>query len=210
MSGQAQKKTRSDDVAVETRQKVQPAYRRAPEQKRASLMNAARVLFAQHGFDATSTLQIARAAGVSEGILFHHFGSKKGLFVALAEEFAQSASATVMPEDAVELTEDFIVRSAFDFADANPALYDMMAKGSAELSELDLHAQTEIIINNIEEKLRLGMSQGVVRKGNANIMARLQFALVDAAYREWRLSEQPQLREDYIEEAVNCMRAMMS
>ena len=65
-----------------------PAYRRAPHEKRASLIAAAKKLFIEQGFDATSTLQIARLANVSEGILFHHFGSKKGLFLAIADEVA--------------------------------------------------------------------------------------------------------------------------
>ena len=40
-----------------------PAYRRDPEQKRSLLLESAQELFAEQGFDATSTAQIARHAG---------------------------------------------------------------------------------------------------------------------------------------------------
>ena len=69
-------------------EKITPGtYTRAPAQKRELLLEAARMLFVERGFDATSTQLIAKQAGVSEGILFHHFGSKRGLFEALVEEF---------------------------------------------------------------------------------------------------------------------------
>lgn len=41
-------------------------------------------LFAEHGFTATSTRKVARAADVSEGLIFHHFGNKQGLLLGAA------------------------------------------------------------------------------------------------------------------------------
>ena len=43
------------------------------------LLEAARAVFIEKGFSAT-TAEVAERAGVSEGILFHRFGSKAGLF----------------------------------------------------------------------------------------------------------------------------------
>lgn len=42
-------------------------------------MDAALELFAAKGFDGTSTREIAQAAGVAEGLIFHHFDSKESL-----------------------------------------------------------------------------------------------------------------------------------
>lgn len=187
-----------------------PAYRRAPAQKQELLLAAARDLFAQQGFDGTSTVQIADRAGVSEGILFHHFGSKKGLFKRLAEEYAHAAATATMPADPTQMTEETVVRSAFEFAESNPALYQMLMTGSAELSELDVTAQSDIIIQVIQENLERGMAAGQVRRGNAEVMAQLQFAVVDAAYRAWRNKGDPARKEDYITEAINCMQAMLA
>jgi AcrR family transcriptional regulator len=44
------------------------------------LLDAARELFAERGFKGTSTRDIAERAGVSEVMIFRHFGSKANLF----------------------------------------------------------------------------------------------------------------------------------
>jgi AcrR family transcriptional regulator len=47
-------------------------------------MDEAERLFAECGFAGTSTNAIAKAAGVTDGALFHHFKSKKALFEEIA------------------------------------------------------------------------------------------------------------------------------
>lgn len=47
------------------------------------ILQAAKRLFAENGFENTSTVAIARAAGTSESQLMKHFGSKQGLLVAI-------------------------------------------------------------------------------------------------------------------------------
>lgn len=184
--------------------------RRDPQAKRRQLLAAAQDLFAEQGFDATSTAQVAQRAGVSEGILFHHFGNKKNLFLEILAEYARAAAQATMPAADSELTEESVVRGAFDFADANPQVHAMLAWGSAQFGALELDQQGEIIVDVICGKLEAGMDQGKVRLGDARIMAQLQFAVVDAAYKEWRRSADPDLREAYIGEAVRCMQAMLA
>jgi AcrR family transcriptional regulator len=50
---------------------------------RAALVAAARPLFAQRGFAAVSTPELAAAAGVTRGALYHQFKDKHGLFLAV-------------------------------------------------------------------------------------------------------------------------------
>ncbi len=44
-------------------------------------------LFLQMGFSSVSTRQICAAAGVTQPSLYHHFGSKEGLYLAVVEEW---------------------------------------------------------------------------------------------------------------------------
>jgi AcrR family transcriptional regulator len=53
--------------------------------RRAQIVEAALELFARHGFDGTSTKQIAQAAGVAEGLIFHYFPTKAQLLTAVLE-----------------------------------------------------------------------------------------------------------------------------
>jgi AcrR family transcriptional regulator len=48
--------------------------------KKEKIIETAVRLFADQGFDATTTLQIAREAGVTEPLIFYHFKSKDDLF----------------------------------------------------------------------------------------------------------------------------------
>jgi AcrR family transcriptional regulator len=52
---------------------------------RAILATASR-LFAEKGYSQTTTAEIAREAGVAEGTLYHHFGSKDAIFLTLFDE----------------------------------------------------------------------------------------------------------------------------
>ncbi|GLY86836.1 TetR/AcrR family transcriptional regulator [Actinoallomurus iriomotensis] len=52
---------------------------------RARLRQAALELFAEHGFEATSTRAVAAAAGLSPALVTRHFGSKEGLRAAVDE-----------------------------------------------------------------------------------------------------------------------------
>jgi len=53
--------------------------------RREQLLDCAAVLFAQNGYARATTAQLAKAAGVTEPIIYRHFDSKRDLFVALIE-----------------------------------------------------------------------------------------------------------------------------
>ncbi len=54
--------------------------------KKENILRAALVLFANDGYNITSTSKIAKKAGVSEGLIFRHFENKKGLLDAIVAD----------------------------------------------------------------------------------------------------------------------------
>jgi AcrR family transcriptional regulator len=60
---------------------------------RASLLTAAASLFAERGYDAVTTRQILERAGVEAPSLYHHFGSKLGLYRAVLAEGSEPFAA---------------------------------------------------------------------------------------------------------------------
>jgi len=54
------------------------------------ILNASLVLFSQKGFNAVTTKEIAKEAGVSEMTLFRHFESKQNLFEKVFDRFVSS------------------------------------------------------------------------------------------------------------------------
>ena len=57
--------------------------------RKGAVKAAAIELFAGRGFQATSTAEVAKRAGVSEGIIFYHFQTKEGILVSLFEEIME-------------------------------------------------------------------------------------------------------------------------
>src|SRR5262245_22297516 len=91
---------------------------RDPAEKRARVMDVARTLFAERGYAATTTADVARRAGVSEGILYHHFGSKEGLLAAVAGEYGRGLAEAMfegVPDDAAALSVEATLTRAFAY-----------------------------------------------------------------------------------------------
>lgn len=74
------------------------------EATREALIEAARSLFAERGYAGVGTEEIVRAAGVTRGALYHHFGGKRDLFEAVYErveaELAQRIASGALDADA--------------------------------------------------------------------------------------------------------------
>jgi TetR/AcrR family transcriptional regulator len=66
---------------------VPPAQQRLSKtERRRQLLETAQQVFAACGFKGTTTRDLARAAGVSEAVIFQHFPNKAALYAAVLEE----------------------------------------------------------------------------------------------------------------------------
>ncbi|HEX3734235.1 MAG TPA: TetR/AcrR family transcriptional regulator [Solirubrobacterales bacterium] len=65
------------------------------EATRGALIAAARRLFTERGYDDVATEEIVRAAGVTRGALYHHFGGKPGLLEAAYEQLEAESTERV-------------------------------------------------------------------------------------------------------------------
>src|ERR1700751_2839071 len=57
------------------------------DERHKAIVAAAVPLFANKGFNGTTTRELAEAAGVSEALLFRHFPTKEALFAAIQQSF---------------------------------------------------------------------------------------------------------------------------
>jgi len=94
-----------------------PTTRRPRGEARRLLLDAARELFARQDYRGTTTREIAEAAGVTEYLLFRHFGSKAGLFrealvlpfTSFVDDFGKTWQAVVPEEtDEEDLAKQFV------------------------------------------------------------------------------------------------------
>ncbi|WP_430334942.1 TetR/AcrR family transcriptional regulator [Rhodococcus sp. ACT016] len=82
----------SDSDAARVARKVIASWDRespmAYSDKQDRILDAARFVFAERGFDATTTRDIANAVGLTQGSLYHHFESREAILVAILQSFS--------------------------------------------------------------------------------------------------------------------------
>jgi AcrR family transcriptional regulator len=63
--------------------------RLSSSERRQAIVEAVCEVFAEHGFDGTTTRDLAKAADVSEALLYKHFPSKESLYAAMLDACAE-------------------------------------------------------------------------------------------------------------------------
>jgi len=76
-----------------------PSKRLTAEARRQAVLDTACRVFSRSSYRGATTAEIAREAGISEPILYRHFGSKRDLYLACLDEAWRSFRATC--EDAI-------------------------------------------------------------------------------------------------------------
>lgn len=148
----------------------QPSSLRAQQvaQTRDSLVGAGRELFGQKGFRQTSVEDLARAARVTTGALYHHFPTKTALFEAVFEH-AHTELMAVSMEAAQEATDDLdmLARGFEAFLDAvlEPKLQRILildgpaVLGPARYTELDERYAFAVIVAGLRAATEAGTLQ---------------------------------------------------
>src|SRR5829696_4752557 len=148
------------------------------EATRGELLDAARELFAEHGYAGVGTERIVERAGVTRGALYHHFQDKRDLFRAVHEELEQELVASIGEriagiEDAWELLATgarAFLDSCIDPAIMRISLLDAPAVlGWAEWREIDARHALGLVTFG----LRNAMDHEVFREQEVGPLAHL-------------------------------------
>ena len=82
-------------MSEEQRHQRTPRMRLRGEERRALILQSARRVFARAPYAEASTGELARESEVTEPMLYKHFGSKRGLFMAVLKESAEQFRLTL-------------------------------------------------------------------------------------------------------------------
>ena len=72
-------------VAVTNKRARSPRARMTGSERRHQLIDVARSLFAERGYEGTSIEEIAQRANVSKPVVYEHFGGKEGLYAVVVD-----------------------------------------------------------------------------------------------------------------------------
>jgi AcrR family transcriptional regulator len=85
---------------------VRPGQRLPRAERRAAIIEAAGRLFGERGYEATRLDDVAAAAGVTKPIVYRHFDSKRGLYLALLDRHRDDLAGFVSSIPAEGTTEE--------------------------------------------------------------------------------------------------------
>jgi AcrR family transcriptional regulator len=140
---------------------------------RRRVLQAAELLFARGGYEATGMADVAERAGVGVGTLYHHFPDKRALLLALIDDWGDRELAHARTRHDVDRFLSENARAAFG-EDLRNSYERLRREGGfylilLELAERDSDVRQRLLrINQLaDERLRellaLGQKRGVIR-----------------------------------------------
>jgi AcrR family transcriptional regulator len=132
---------------------------------RKTILQTARRLFAENGYDATRTRDIAYAAGIASGTLFNYFQTKEAIIACLASDAIGDALAEVDPtaRGADTLEEDLFSMVASGLRKLKPLRRHLPALLETTLSPLAAMSQdesTSLKVGHLEAVAAFGAKHG--------------------------------------------------
>jgi AcrR family transcriptional regulator len=155
---------------VSTREK-KPRRRLTADQRRDELLEAAIIEFARRGYHATTTADIARAAGVSQPYVYALFSDKRSLFLACHDRTTERIRTTLErarrdagPDDDLEVR---LGQAYNEMVEARPEqiLFQMQARAAASADPEIRGPVRDRWIELVDESVRLhGRSRQAVMR----------------------------------------------
>jgi AcrR family transcriptional regulator len=197
---------------------VRTATRRPRGAPRGLLLDAARTLFARQDYRSTTTREIAQAAGVTEHLLFRHFGSKAALFrealvlpfTSFVDEFGRTWQS-VVPEETNEddLARHFVGQLYDVFVEHQGLLLTLMASealGEEEKAEAGI-ADIRRALTVLGQISAEGMHLRGMRSNHPDLPAHSTVAMIAgmAALRSTYFGVRQPSREVIVDELVQAV-----
>lgn len=162
-----------------------------PTDKKQKIAEAAVQLFAEKGYANTSTSEIAKRAGVAEGTIFRHYGTKENLLLSILLPFLKESlpgmSESVFREissQGMDSLEDFfraLLKNRYQFFKENREIFQVFIKellyNENFRNEIVPHF-TENVFQRIRQTIVHFQERGEIRDLPAQSLARTIFTFV--------------------------------
>ncbi len=180
------------------------------EETRLHIMDAALEVFAAKGFRGSSIKDIAEAAGVSQGLMYHYFASKKELLATTIEHhsFLPELRRLLPEKEGSPAGEVFkeIAEKFLDTLDAKKPLVKILIRDIAfDPENSDAWARMcQEGVALLKQFIENRIASGEFRPHNAEVTARCMLALIVVYHFTGEVFKaSPVSRHEYVEEALN-------
>lgn len=144
------------------------------KRKKAMLLETAASAFGELGYKALSMEQLAERAGISKGLIFAFYGSKKALFTAVIEQKLTEIHRDMGAQQAKASTGlkalEVAFRCGFEYTQSHTEMYQLFSAESQRVVPEKLAEHKQYWINTFEQCLRTALAEGDARS-NLNVSA---------------------------------------
>jgi AcrR family transcriptional regulator len=174
-------------------------------ERRVQLLAAAREVFGDRDYDEVTVDEVAEAAGVSHGLIFQYFGSKKGLYIAGLEPLIEGFRARIAPDPDLPPVERLrsALRSYADLIREHPVGYRSLMTRAIGFTEVrdGLERARWQGVDRLADGMGLDPTEPAVRVG-----LRSWISYVDTAMMTWLDQGAPD-RDSLVEMLVRALGA---
>lgn len=163
--------------------------------KKKLVIESAVLCFANTGYAGTSTRMIADHAGVSEGTIFRHFGTKKAMFLRICEPVvkrllapaavSEAADQFALAKGNVRLFVQSIMQSRLDFADLYEPFVRILLQEilvDTQLRDMVLRHARGVFNDAFQGTLRMFRDSGQIRPMPETRLLRIVVSLLAGYY----------------------------
>lgn len=156
------------------------------EETRATLLATARKVFSERGYADTSMDDLTAQAGLTRGALYHHFGDKKGLLLAVVEQLDAEMDARLqaITDTAEDAWEGFRQRCrAYLEMALEPHIQRIVLRDARAVLGGGTPDAQRHCVESMQRLLHNLIAQGIVVDVNAQALASLIYgSLAEAAF----------------------------
>lgn len=160
--------------------------RLSPDQRRAQLLEIGARLFAERPYDEVWIEEVAELAGVSRGLLYHYFATKRDFFAAivLAESDKLVSLSDAHPELPIEQRLLAGLDDYLDYVEAHEHGYRAVHRGAASADE-GIRAIVQAGYSQQEQRILAVLAPDEQREKLLKVALRGWLAFVTAACLDW-------------------------
>lgn len=157
-------------------------------ERKAQILEAARILFIERGYLAARVDDIARQAGLSKGAVYFYFSSKKAIFEALAEEEYSRTITYLLQAEAAPIPASqklfIMARQYLDYfsgLETPPRFFLLMTEMAIRDETIRERVQAihERYVQGLATIIAQGAQEGIFRQVDPQALSTLLKALID-------------------------------
>ena len=158
-----------------------------PAARQSEIVTVATRHFAERGYEATSTAEIATDAGVTRALVHHYFGDKSGLFRAVVHEFAEAASTIPRASRKTPLGDRVAANLDhwLDFLDRHRGTWLATAGHGDNIADPDIRALVEQGRDSFINHMVASYPETLTGADHEVVALRSYFGFNQAACRQW-------------------------